>query len=162
GNFNANLELSGASGFALTTATIGGAINGGLWDVQGRANQGTAQSISQSWQGSLTPAPQTLSPTRKLRRVIAPPPIPIIPVGGDLKNAQIYAGANLGSDGLFGGTGMAADTFGKGVLARLRVTGSVIDSVIRVGADPKDGLFDNGNDQSAPGSNVQELVVGGS
>ena len=49
GDFNASLALTGqgVTGFVLTSVQIGGAITGGLWNVQGRAFQVLAQSITQ-------------------------------------------------------------------------------------------------------------------
>ena len=162
GDFNASLELTGQGvvGFALTSANIGGAIGGGLWNVQGRAFQIVAQSIGPDWEGSFTGAMQSLTTKDDLSGQIATPAIQIITVGGDLVDARIYAGANLGADGEFGGFGAAADTFVKGTLARLRVTGSIIDSEIHIGVDPKNGTFDDGDDHFVAGSGMQELIVG--
>ena len=162
GDFGASLELTGqgAVGFTLMSAQIGGAITGGLWNVQGRAFQILAQSIAPDWQGSFTAALQSLTVAGDLSAQIATPAIQIITVGGDLEDARIYAGANLGADGQFGGSGAAADTFGKGTLARLRVTGSIIASEIYIGVDPQNGIFDDGDDQFVAGSGMQELIVG--
>ena len=162
GDFAASLDLTGEGvvGFTLMSAQIGGAITGGLWNVQGRAFQVIAQSIDAAWQGSFTAALQSLTTTGDLSGLIATPAIQIVTVGGDLDNARIFAGANLGSDGAFGGAGDAADTFGKGTLARLRVTGGIIGSEIHIGVDPRNGAFDDGDDQFVAGSGMQELIVG--
>ena len=52
----------------------------------------------------------------------------------------------LGSDGLPGGSGSAADTYAAGTLARLRVTGNAHDSLIAVGLDPRNSQYGDGDD----------------
>ena len=67
-----------------------------------------------------------------------------------MTNATVLAGANLGSDGLLGGTGAAADTFGAGTIGTLHVSGAInSSSFIGAGVNPTDGTFGNGNDTSA-------------
>ncbi len=161
GNFNASLDLTGAAtGFTLTSATIGGMVNGGQWSITGRVNQVIAQSTGPDWRLNASSALSFLNVTQTLSGQISSPSIQLIQVGGDLAHATIYAGANLGTDVALGGTGSAADVFTKGTLARLRVTGQVIDSQIYVGVDPKNGQFNDGDDEIVPGSSIQELIVG--
>ena len=47
-----------------------------------------------------------------------------------LTNAKIIAGDNLGSDGLFGGSGSAADSFAAGTIDVLHVNGAITGSFI--------------------------------
>src|SRR2546430_14750579 len=120
-----------------------------------------AQSTADTWQASFTRSLTSVTTNKNLSGQIAALSIESVRVGGDLENAQILVGANLGSDGELGGTGTAADAFGKGTLERLKVKGDVIDSQVRVGVDPTDGLFDNGDDTIVAGSSIQQVAVRG-
>jgi hypothetical protein len=82
---------------------------------------------------------------------------------GSMQNALLLAGASFGDDGLFGGTGTAADTFGPGSIARLHVLGSVNDSVIGAGLDPVNGVLDDGDDAVVGGaaSALGPVLIGG-
>ncbi|HKA59929.1 MAG TPA: Ig-like domain-containing protein, partial [Gemmatimonadales bacterium] len=75
-----------------------------------------------------------------------------IAILGDLENSEILIGADLGADGQLGGSGADADTYSGGDLGDLLITGSMISSSIRVGQDPVDGIFDNGDDVLLDGS----------
>jgi uncharacterized delta-60 repeat protein len=78
----------------------------------------------------------------------------------NLTGATILAGANLGSDGLLGGTGAAADAFGAGIISMLRVTGAISSSsFIGAGVNPTDGLFGNGNDTSAGAGLIKNIFA---
>src|SRR5262245_13104043 len=161
GDFNASLDLTGAaSGFTLGSAVIGGVVNGGQWSVSGRVNQLKALGTAADWQLNASSAISLINVSETLSGQISSPALQLIQVGGDLAQATIYAGANLGSDVALGGTGSAADVFGKGTLARLRVSGQITDSQIYVGVDPKNGEFNDGDDQIVAGSGIQELIVG--
>ncbi|MBX3301370.1 MAG: putative Ig domain-containing protein [Nitrospira sp.] len=80
-----------------------------------------------------------------------------------LTNATVLIGATLGADGQLGGTGAAADTFQAGAVSVLKITGPVTSSSIRVGVDPVDGIFGNGNDGLLGGasSRISTLTIGG-
>jgi hypothetical protein len=56
-----------------------------------------------------------------------------------LADADILAGANLGSDGQLGGTGPAADTFAGAAIGKLKVSGAVTNSLVAAGLDPANG-----------------------
>ncbi|HSG87643.1 MAG TPA: Ig-like domain-containing protein, partial [Pseudomonadales bacterium] len=75
-----------------------------------------------------------------------------IAILGDLEDSQILIGADLGADGQLGGDGADADTYGSGELGKLFIGGDVESSFIRVGQDPVDGIFDNGDDVLLEGS----------
>ncbi|SEF48157.1 Ig-like domain (group 3) [Nitrosospira multiformis ATCC 25196] len=166
GEFSADINLSGApaTSYTLVNAQIGGAISGGSWIVLGRAGQIVAQSTDASWKAAFA-APLSLFSTRGTASgQLSTPSLQMLQVGGNLEQARIIVGANLGSDGGLGGTGSAADQFASGLLGRLRVTGSVIDSHVWVGIDPGNGIFDDGNDVVTGGtaSRIQEIIIGGS
>jgi hypothetical protein len=78
--------------------------------------------------------------------VAAPTVTGTLMVKGNVQNATILIGANLGQDGKLGGTGVNADTFGTGSLAKLVINGNMTSSTVRIGVDPVDGIFGNGND----------------
>ena len=83
---------------------------------------------------------------------------------GHLTNATILVGANLGQDGKLGGTGLDTDTYGPGQIGLwFVVSGSVTNSFVRVGQDPVDGIFGNGNDiiQGGNSSSIASIVVSG-
>jgi hypothetical protein len=82
-------------------------------------------------------------------------------IASSLTDATILAGANLGSDGLLGGTGAAADAFAAGTLGKLSVSGLISSSFIGAGVDPADGVFGNGNDTSAGASVIKSIVARG-
>ncbi len=57
-------------------------------------------------------------------------------VSGDVSGAKVLSGATLGSDGQFGGTGGAADSFSAGSIGAIRISGKVADSVVAAGLRP--------------------------
>ncbi len=65
-----------------------------------------------------------------------------VKVGGDVVNARLLAGADLGADWAVGGTGAAADSFAAGAIGKVSVGGSVIDSLLGAGLVGHDGAFD--------------------
>ncbi|THJ19742.1 MAG: tandem-95 repeat protein, partial [Nitrospira sp. CG24D] len=84
-------------------------------------------------------------------------------IKGDMQNASILIGANLGQDGKLGGTGTDSDSFGAGSLPKLVINGNMTSSTVRIGVDPVDGLFGNGNDVIVGGtsSSLGALTIGG-
>ena len=83
-----------------------------------------------------------------------------IAILGDLENSEILIGADLGADGQLGGSGADADAYSGGDLGDLLITGSMISSSVRVGQDPLDGIFDNGNDVLLDGSIDSITILG--
>ncbi len=78
---------------------------------------------------------------------------------GSISGASILAGANLGADGVLGGS--AADTYGPGQIFTLSVTGALASSFIGAGVNPADAVFGNGNDASAGGGLIKAITVKG-
>jgi hypothetical protein len=162
GDFAPSLALSGGGPtYTLNGVEIGGVISGDNWNTQGRANEITAQRVTANWLGSFTGGLQSLTTRGDFNGTLATPSLERIRVGGGLSNARIYIGANLGSDGKFGGSGTATDTYRSAVLERLRVSGNISNSRVLVGVDPKNGVFGDGDDVVVPGSQILRLVVGG-
>jgi parallel beta-helix repeat protein len=77
--------------------------------------------------------------------ISTPGNIAALSVTGNVATTNVFAGANLGADGLFGGTGSDADTFAGGSLNKLSVSGSVTQSLFAAGLDPMDDQLTNGN-----------------
>ncbi len=84
-------------------------------------------------------------------------------VAHDLVNSLLLAGANLGADGILGGTGANADTFAPGTLGAVYVLGAMTNSVAGAGFTPVDGKFGDGNDGTLGGtaSTLGAFVVRG-
>ncbi|HKQ66927.1 MAG TPA: Calx-beta domain-containing protein, partial [Methylomirabilota bacterium] len=85
-------------------------------------------------------------------------------IKGDLRDATFLIGADLGADGQLGGSGAAADEFGTGHVELFKVDGDVDDTTVRVGIDPVDGQFDNGNDKilGRAGNGIDKVEIGDS
>jgi len=94
---------------------------------------------------------------------ISAPSIRGLTVLGDVSHGTLLIGAQLGNDGRIGGTGADADLFGPGSIAALYVGGSMSGTTVRIGQDPVDGTFDNGNDvlRGAGDSAMSFLKVNG-
>jgi hypothetical protein len=122
GAVSGNVNVGGNI-LSLRTTSVGGTIYSG--GELGRATVGalTGRIVSASVIENLTAASMT--------------------------GATVLAGANLGSDGLLGGTGSAEDSFASGTIDALDVTGGINSSFIGAGVAPFDGTFGSGNDTSA-------------
>jgi uncharacterized delta-60 repeat protein len=57
-------------------------------------------------------------------------------VFGNISGAKVLSGTTLGSDGQFGGTATAADSFSAGSIGAIRISGHVANSVIAAGLRP--------------------------
>ncbi|MEO8037614.1 MAG: Ig-like domain-containing protein, partial [Betaproteobacteria bacterium] len=163
GDLEAGLQLSGAgaSGFVLGNASVGGRIAHGRWNVQGRSGPISAGTTGADWFAAFTAPVTSVTTKGDFSGRLYAPALQVLQVGGDVVDAAIFIGANLGADGMLGGTGADADTFGAGNLNRVRIVGGVSDASIHVGVDPVNGVFDDGNDLVASGGRIQELLVGG-
>lgn len=86
-----------------------------------------------------------------------------VTVTGDMFDAAILAGADLGSDGFYGGTGAAADTLTTGFLGQVTVSGNFRESDIAAGfLRGADGFFGTSDDTIAPGrSSIAGVTIGG-
>jgi hypothetical protein len=95
---------------------------------------------------------------------LATPSLGDLNIRGNLVNARLMIGADLGADGRLGGAGANADHFSIGSLGSVGVGGSVLGTKVWVGVDPLDGTFDDGSDIILGGtsSNIQSIRIGGS
>lgn len=86
-----------------------------------------------------------------------------VSITGDMFDSAILVGADLGSDGFFGGTGTAADTNTSGFLGQVTITGNFRESDIVAGfLRGADGFFGTSDDTVAPGrSSIAGVTIGG-
>ncbi len=94
---------------------------------------------------------------------LAVPSVEALTILGSTTNATFLIGATLGQDGQPGGTGVNADTYGQGRIGLFTVTGAMTNTAVRVGIDPVDGTYGNGNDQLIGGttSAIDGIIIGG-
>jgi len=90
----------------------------------------------------------------------------VIAAAGNIKNirattlnkSKVLAGANLGSDGLLGGSGSAQDTFAAASIGNIVVSGAITGAFIGAGVDPVDAVYGNANDKSAGAASLIKSV----
>ncbi|HTK76648.1 MAG TPA: hypothetical protein VL371_15380, partial [Gemmataceae bacterium] len=73
-------------------------------------------------------------------------------MNGDLNAGRVLAGANLGSDGLSGGDGSAADSFSPASIGALIVKGSANAALVAAGVNPVNGVYLDADDQVLGGN----------
>jgi uncharacterized delta-60 repeat protein len=78
--------------------------------------------------------------------------IGVLVLNGDLNAGRVLAGANLGSDGLSGGDGSAADIFSAASIGSLIVKGSANAAMVAAGVDPVNGVYLDADDQVLGGT----------
>ncbi len=164
GDLGADLFLSGmSSGFTLGTVQVGGNITGGLWSVHGRGNAIGTGSTAAGWRLNMTSGLAQLVTRADASGDLSVGGVQLLQVGGSARGLHVYAGTDLGDDAALGGTGANADHFSAGTIARVRITGDLVDSTLVSSIDPVNGVFFDGNDQQigTPVQRLQELVVGG-
>lgn len=86
-----------------------------------------------------------------------------VTINGDMFDSAILVGADLGTDGFFGGTGSAADRLTSGFLGQVTVSGNFRESDIAAGfLRGPDGFFGTADDTIAPGrSSIAGVTIGG-
>ena len=73
--------------------------------------------------------------------------------------AKVLSGANLGSDGQFGG---GNDTFSFGTIRSVNVSGAMNSTIIEAGANPgPDGIFGTDDDTNGGGGTIRQIVARG-
>jgi hypothetical protein len=164
GDFNADLSASGAgvTGYALGSVQVGGAVSGGVWSIHGRGSSLQAGSTGSDWRANLSGTLVQFITRGDASGALSLAALQLLQVGGSAQGLTLLVGADLGDDSALGGNGINADSFKAGTLARVRITGSLIDSQLLVGLDPVNGVFGDGNDQQLGSTQrLQEFIVGG-
>ena len=96
---------------------------------------------------------------------VAVPLVEALTILGSTTNAKLYIGTTFGQDGQPGGTGANADTYGAGKIGLFTVSGAMSGTSVRVGINPVDGVYGNGNDRLIGGTNSSMggiIIIGGS
>ena len=164
GDLASDLFLSGmASGYTLGVVSVGGAISGGLWSIHGRGNSVTAGSTAAGWRLNSSGPLAQLATKGDASGDLALAGLQLLQVGGSARGLHLLVGADLGDDAALGGTGANADSFRAGTLARVRISGDVVDSSLFVSVDPVNGVLGDGNDRQVGTvvQRIQEFIVGG-
>jgi len=94
---------------------------------------------------------------------VAVPSVEALTILGIVTNAKFHIGTTFGQDGQPGGAGANTDTYGAGTIGFFTVTGAMTGTSVRVGINPVDGIYGNGNDQLIGGtsSSIGGIVIGG-
>jgi hypothetical protein len=167
GNFYPSLYLAGPSsppgqGFTLGPVQISGVVKAGSWSVSGNASSVHVYASTVNWSASFLGSVGSLTTDASFRGVFTGHSIASITSGRDLLYGRILAGAFLGSDGRFGGSGADADTYTTGSIGLISVFHNVAGCWIGAGWNPVDGIFDNGNDriEGAFGGSIGRITIG--
>lgn len=130
GNFSGVISMDRALAGALT---IGGAVNRGAFR--------TAQSVGSITAASLNEA-----------RFSALDDIGAVTIAGNVRDSSIMAGADLGRNAVFGGTGLNADRVTSGSIGAVMIGGNFLESDIISGRlRGTDGFFGTSDDLIADG-----------
>ena len=162
GNFEPTLTLANPANKtqAIGKATIRGILHG-RWTVMGGAGTITAGTIHSFFHASFDgPVTGVTSRTGFSGGFFAAPSFKTIAYKDIADLLIVYAGAQLGTDGEFGGTGDAADQFGAGRIDKLTVTNNA-GMLINIGLDPVNGVVGDAGDVIKPGGVLKSMSVGG-
>ena len=152
GDFNADVIVAGT----LKQAKVGG-VASGVWKL-GSTDKLDLDATAAGWSLSVAGELDKLDVKRDLLGTVTAGNLKRIFVRGNLANAKVLVGANLGADGRIGG---GDDTYGSGELKEFIVHGNVLSSVVGAGLDPLDGSFSNGNEQLVAGGVIGKIEVKG-
>lgn len=163
-NFYPNIYLSGRGGGLPTLGPVNmtGVIKRGAWSINGTGSTLYVFAATVFWSASYSGSVTSLTTGGSFRGVFTASSIGSITSGRDILLSRIMAGAYLGDDGLLGGTGTAADTYGAGTIGSINVFHNIAGVTIAAGLDPVDGILNNGNDQLVGGttSSIGSITVG--
>lgn len=164
GNLDMDLRLAGRGGGLPTLGPVNifGVIKEAHWLVNGSVTSINAYATTVNFFANIKGAINSVSTVQTLRAKIAAQTIGTITTGRDILASRIYAGADLGDDARFGGTGANADTFTAGTITAINVARNVANAIIGAGFDPVDSAARNGNDRIIGGttSRIGTITVG--
>ncbi|HZL35242.1 MAG TPA: hypothetical protein VFC78_08025 [Tepidisphaeraceae bacterium] len=141
GDFTVGLFTSSG---ALKNAAIGGTI-GDPWLISGSAGNLRIGAVPANFSATVTGKLASLTVQHDDAGTIAAGSFGNILIGGNMTDAKLLAGVNLGTDGQIGGGSLAfsQDTYSAGSIDSLQVDGAGTNVFVSAGFQPADGLFDN-------------------
>ena len=167
GNCAAAVQLSGvgvaAKGTTLGGATVAGVVDNSVWRVHGAAGSITAGTAGNTWSAAFTGNVAKLTVKGDFAATFAAANLGPVSISGNMNNALLLAGADLGDDAQPGGSGSNGDTFGSGGITSFSVAKNVDASVVAAGVDPVNGVWGDGDDVfvAPTASKVGSFTIGG-
>lgn len=119
---------------------------GGTWYVDGDSAGISTGSTAATFKMNVLGKMSGLTVDNDFSGTLAAYNVGTVNVYGNVIDALILAGADLGTDMALGGTGDDADLFFSGDFSKLYVKGSVTTSTFGAGLDPFNGVIGDGND----------------
>ena len=165
GDFSPSVILNGdpaagPRGVFLKSASIVGNLTGGLWRVGGDLSTLVVRgSVAPSWTGVVLDRLGTFKVLGDFAGTVsATEAITAVAISGNMTNARVLAGTNLGADGELGG---GDDVYTGAMLTRITVGVAVTNSLVAAGYDPTvdDGI--DGNETLLPGGVIRAIVARG-
>ncbi len=132
-------------GNAVSNVDIKGNISG-TWAITGSVGDVAAGSTSDGWTANINGSLKSLRVQGNASGKLAAHNIQTLDFKRNVIGMTVLAGANLGSDGVIGGTGDAADTFTGATIKDININGSLTDSTFAAGVDPVNGIFGDADD----------------
>ena len=162
GDFGSATTPASLVAFRLDTVNITGTLFGSVSSDQ-RINSFTAGAIRGGGVRSGDSIQTVTVGSLFQARISARNSLPSVTVNGDATESGIYAGADLGTDADFGGTGTAADTVTNGTIGTVRINGNFRRSDIGAGVLPgASGFLGNSDTQTAAGrSSIASVIITG-
>jgi hypothetical protein len=165
GDFQASLDLAQAiesKGAVLGQVTVKGNLSGAIWLVNGPVTKISAGSVAADWHASITGTLGTLTVAGNFEGVLGAANFTTVTIGGDMVNAWLLAGADLGADAALDAGGPVDDVFRAGNIGTLTIKLNMDSSTVAAGIDPVNGVFNDGDDEPADGTGgkIGSLTVG--
>ncbi len=130
---------------ALGKVTVKGGMSG-AWYVDGAASGITTGSTGPDFRLNVRGKLGNIKANQNFSGIVAAYNVGSVTISGSAINAVILAGADLGTDMAFGGTGEEADLFFSGKFSKLTVKGSATNSTFGAGLDPANSILGDGDD----------------
>ncbi|MBE9065002.1 CARDB domain-containing protein, partial [cf. Phormidesmis sp. LEGE 11477] len=151
-DFDADIEIAGE----LERVKVKGASSG-IWKL-GQVDKLDLDSTTADWSLAVTGELNKLDVKHDLFGTVSASDIRRVFVRGDMANAKVLVGSDLGPDGQVGG---GDDAYGGGELKELIVYGDILSSIVGAGLDPTDASYVNGNEQLVPAGVIGKVDVRG-
>ncbi|MBE9065003.1 CARDB domain-containing protein, partial [cf. Phormidesmis sp. LEGE 11477] len=151
-DFDADIEIAGE----LERVKVKGASSG-IWKL-GQVDKLDLDSTTADWSLAVAGELNKLDVKHDLLGTVSASDIRRVFVRGDMTNAKVLVGSDLGPDGQVGG---GDDTYGSGELKEFIVYGDILSSIVGAGLDPTDASYVNGNEQLVPAGVIGKVDVRG-